>query len=199
MVFGNVKGAPGTGWTVIPNWAKKSIGSGMLTNVPARSNSLLIASSGGLIVKAAPTKTVVAHSADKAPEPEKQAARGYFVWPVSYPAISQYFGRTWFNPWHTGIDLDSRSGSAIFASDSGWVEGAFWDAYGYGLHIIINHGNGYETVYAHLSQSWVYPGQFIRQGAQIGVMGSTGWSTGPHLHFEIRSGGVPLNPLNFLH
>ncbi len=124
---------------------------------------------------------------------------GQFGWPTSGMFISQYFGATSFNPWHTGLDLDSRSGWDIFASDSGTISTASygWGG-GYGNHIIIDHGNGYQTLYGHLSALDVSVGEYVSQGQRIGTMGSTGWSTGPHLHFEIRYNGSFLNPLNYL-
>jgi len=137
------------------------------------------------------------------PEPDYGASSaggsGQFSWPTSGIFISQYFGATDFNPWHTGIDLDSRSGWDIFASDGGTVVLAEWGwGGGYGNHIIIDHGNGYQTLYGHLSNLDVSVGQTVSKGQRIGTMGSTGWSTGPHLHFEIRYNGTFLNPLNFL-
>ncbi len=124
---------------------------------------------------------------------------GNFGWPTSGIAISQYFGSTSFNPWHTGLDLDARSGWDIFASDGGTVTTAAWGwGGGYGNHIIIDHGNGYQTLYGHLSALDVSAGQYVSPGQRIGTMGSTGWSTGPHLHFEIRYNGSFLNPLSYL-
>jgi len=118
---------------------------------------------------------------------------------VAGRTITQYFGSTYYNPWHTGIDIDWRSGLAIWAADGGTVSQVIWGwGGGYGNHIIIDHGNGFQTLYAHLSDIWVSPGQFVGQGQQIGVMGSTGWSTGTHLHFEIRVNGVPVDPLGYL-
>lgn len=127
------------------------------------------------------------------------AGSGQFGWPTSGMFISQYFGSTSFNPWHTGLDLDARSGWDIFASDSGTITTATygWGG-GYGNHIIIDHGNGYQTLYGHLSALDVSSGQSVSKGQRIGTMGSTGWSTGPHLHFEIRYNGSFLNPLNYL-
>lgn len=124
---------------------------------------------------------------------------GQFGWPTAGMTITQYFGSTSFNPWHTGIDIDSRSGWDIFASDGGTVTTAAWGwGGGYGNHVIIDHGNGYSTLYGHLSSLDVSAGQYVSKGQRIGTMGSTGWSTGPHLHFEIRYGGSYLNPLNYL-
>jgi len=199
VVFGNLNSSRLSGLTVIPTGAKRSIGRGMPALGQARPANLIATSNDGFIIKAAEAKSPTPTPAPKpqpAPPPP-QAATGNFAWPVSAPNITQGFGWTRFNPWHTGVDMTSPD-FTIYVSDSGWVEGTFWDPYGYGNHILVNHGNGYETLYAHLSQSWVYPGQFVSKGQAIGYMGSTGWSTGTHLHFEVRSGGAILNPFDYL-
>lgn len=136
-------------------------------------------------------------SADSTAQP--LAGSGQFGWPTSGMTITQYFGATDFNPWHTGIDVDSRSGWDIFAADGGTITNASygWGG-GYGNHVMIDHGNGYVTLYGHLSALDVSVGQTVSKGQRIGTMGSTGWSTGPHLHFEIRYNGSFLNPLNYL-
>jgi len=130
--------------------------------------------------------------------PVNPNAQGQFAWPTSTArhTLSQSFGRTNYSAWHTGIDLTRVNGHGIFASASGTVKTSWMR--GYGNIIIINHGNGYETYYAHLKEFKVSNGQRINQGDLIGIMGSTGWSTGVHLHFEIRYNGSPLNPLNYL-
>lgn len=87
--------------------------------------------------------------------------------------------------WHTGIDLGAATGSPVFASDAG-VARTFRSGSGYGNYVIVVHGNGYATLYAHLSDFAVPDGQIVRKGEQVGFAGSTGYSTGPHLHFEIR-------------
>jgi len=129
----------------------------------------------------------------------KTAFKGTFGKPVSGWDVSQVFGHTSFERWHTGIDFTSRSGRSIFASASGQViaTNRGWGG-GYGNHIIISHGNGYTTLYGHLSQINVSKGQWVNQGQVIGIMGTTGWSTGVHLHFEIRKNGAAQNPLNYL-
>ncbi len=96
------------------------------------------------------------------------------------------------------LDIANPSSPAILAADAGTVSYAGCVRYGYGCYIVIDHGNGYQTLYAHLSSIGVAPGQGVSKGQQIGVMGSTGRSTGTHLHFEIRSAGQLLNPLSFL-
>jgi len=129
------------------------------------------------------------------------AGSGEFIWPINSGGrfITQYFG--WVNQWykHTGVDLDWRNGTDIIAADSGTVvaTGYGWGG-GYGNHIIIDHGDGYQTLYAHLSVINVKVGQNVARGESIGVMGSTGNSTGPHLHFEVRQNGIAINPLLFI-
>lgn len=115
-----------------------------------------------------------------------------FIWPTS-GVITQY--PVWY---HMAVDIANNAAPPILASDTGTVVFAGCIRYGYGCHIIIDHGNGYQSLYAHLSSIGVSPGQVVNKGQQIGVMGSTGRSTGTHLHFEVRSGEVLLNALNFL-
>jgi len=115
-----------------------------------------------------------------------------FIWPTS-GIITQY--PVWY---HMALDIANPSAPPVIASDTGTVIFAGCINWGYGCHIIIDHADGYETLYGHLSSIAVAPGQAVTQSQQIGTMGSTGRSTGTHLHFEIRSGGSLLNPLNFL-
>jgi murein DD-endopeptidase MepM/ murein hydrolase activator NlpD len=115
-----------------------------------------------------------------------------FIWPTS-GVITQY--PVWY---HMALDIANPGAPAILAADSGTVSYAGCLSWGYGCHVVIDHGNGYQTLYAHLSRYDVEAGQSVSQGQVIGVMGSTGRSTGTHLHFEIRQGGQLINPLNFL-
>lgn len=115
-----------------------------------------------------------------------------FIWPTS-GIITQY--PVWY---HMAVDIANQGMPAVLASDTGTVIFAGCVRYGYGCHIIVDHGNGYQTLYGHLSNIEVTPGQAVNKGQRIGVMGSTGMSTGTHLHFEIRTGGGLLNPLSFL-
>lgn len=125
--------------------------------------------------------------------PVSDLGSAQFIWPAS-GGISQYFA--WYHP---GVDISNLSGGPIKASDSGTVTVAGWpDSYGYGNRVILDHGNGYRTLYAHLSAIYVSPGQTISKGEVIGAMGSTGRSTGVHLHIEIIKDGVHLNPLGLL-
>jgi len=127
------------------------------------------------------------------PDAGTVSAAGSFIWPAS-GGISQRFAG-----YHPAIDISNRSGGSILAADSGTVIVAGWpDNYGYGNRVIIDHGNGFVTLYAHLSGFSVSAGQTVTRGNVIGNMGCTGRCTGTHLHFEIRSGGVVQNPLSYL-
>lgn len=127
------------------------------------------------------------------PDAGSVTALGSFVWPAG-GSISQRF--SWY---HKGIDIANKAAPSILAADSGKVVVAGWtDGYGYGNRVVIDHGNGYRTLYGHLSRVSVVVGQNVARGNVIGQMGSTGRSTGIHLHFEVIKNGVYLNPLNVL-
>ncbi len=117
---------------------------------------------------------------------------GRFIWPTS-GAITQYYGR-----YHLALDIGQWIGEPIKAAESGYGAVAGWSNVGYGWHIIVDHGNGWSTLYAHLSKINVKAGQAVTKGDVIGLAGTSGNSTGPHLHFEIRYNGVGQNPLNYL-
>ncbi len=123
---------------------------------------------------------------------------GSFTWPVpGVKTISSPFGYRW-GRLHSGIDISTTGvyGRTVVAADSGTVT-VKNSASGYGLHIIISHGNGYSTCYAHLSAVNVSSGQVVAKGQAIGKVGNSGSSTGPHLHFEIRTNNSPRNPMNY--
>ncbi len=98
---------------------------------------------------------------------------------------------------HTGIDFTSNIGVEIHATGDGVVENVEFDARGYGNHVIISHGYGYETLYGHMSKITVRRGQKIKRGEVIGFVGNTGASTGPHCHYEVIYNGTKINPINF--
>ncbi len=106
---------------------------------------------------------------------------GSFIYPVGSRYFTQYY---WYG--HQAVDIALPEGQAVYASDTGTVTYAGWNTYGYGNLIVVNHGNGYETFYGHLSGINVVPGQIVYQGNVIGASGNTGRSSGPHIHFEIR-------------
>jgi murein DD-endopeptidase MepM/ murein hydrolase activator NlpD len=116
-----------------------------------------------------------------------------------YPTPLHYLSGFDYSSIHPAIDLAGSTGHAIFASDSGVVVYAGWNDWGYGYVIVLDHGNGWQTLYAHLSAINVVCGQSVYQGDVIGAMGSTGNSSGPHLHFEIMHDEYgKVNPHNFL-
>lgn len=121
------------------------------------------------------------------------SATGSFAWPIGGRITQRY---AWY---HRGVDIATSTGTPVLAADSGTVVTAGWpDNSGYGNRVVIDHGNGYRTLYGHLSKVNVAVGQTVKRGNVVGLEGSTGRSTGPHLHFEIRRGGTLLNPLEFL-
>ena len=119
--------------------------------------------------------------------------------PISsgYTITSRFGWRSSGN--HTGLDVAAPTGTSIHASASGTVTAAGWSTSGYGYHVIINHGNGVETLYGHCSKLYVKEGQYVNQGDVIGAVGSTGNSTGPHLHLEVRVNGAKYNPQYYVY
>jgi murein DD-endopeptidase MepM/ murein hydrolase activator NlpD len=126
------------------------------------------------------------------PIPSGAQGTGQFRWPV-VGYITQDF---WSG--HRAIDIAVPSGSPVYAADSGYVTFSGWTDVGYGFLVRIDHGNGFETLYAHNTQLLVVAGEAVVRGQLIAYSGSTGHSTGPHVHFEVRLNGVPLNPRLYL-
>jgi murein DD-endopeptidase MepM/ murein hydrolase activator NlpD len=126
-----------------------------------------------------------------------QVGYGNFI----YPTTEHWLSGTPYTPsvGHYGVDFAGHMGSPIYASDAGTVVYAGWNDWGYGNLVVLDHGNGWETRYAHLSQINVGCGQNVGQGDTIALMGSTGHSTGPHLHFEMVNATYGrVNPFDFL-
>ena len=98
---------------------------------------------------------------------------------------------------HTGMDFTAKIGTPIYATGDGYVITADGSGRGYGNHVVINHGYGYQTLYGHMSRIKIRRGQSVKRGEIIGYVGNTGTSTAPHLHYEVRKGGRPINPVNF--
>ncbi|MDQ4075171.1 MAG: LysM peptidoglycan-binding domain-containing M23 family metallopeptidase [Chloroflexota bacterium] len=119
------------------------------------------------------------------------AAPSGLIWPL-HGRITQ-----WSHRGHVGLDIDGHHGDPVVAAASGTVRFAGWQR-GYGNLLIVTHGNGRETYYAHLSDFAVQAGKWVEVGQVIGYVGSTGWSSGSHLHFEVREWGVRYNPIAYL-
>lgn len=125
-----------------------------------------------------------------------------FIWPTSTHYVTCAYGYrvhpiTGNYSFHSGIDIGASSGSPIYASKSGTVTTATY-SYVYGNYVTINHGDGFSTLYGHMTNYVVSPGQYVSRGQVIGYVGSTGWSTGAHLHFTIYKNGSTVNPLSYL-
>ena len=138
----------------------------------------------------------VSHYATKTVAPVPGVVgEGRFMWPTA-GIITQKF--SWY---HSGVDIANSSGPDVVAAASGTVVTAGWNAGGYGTYVVIDHGNGYKTLYGHMANgsTIVQAGQVVRQGQKLGRMGSTGRSTGTHLHFEIKpAAGGFVDPLSML-
>lgn len=100
---------------------------------------------------------------------------------------------------HTGMDFTAPTGTEIYATGDGTIEKAENAGNGYGIHVIINHGYGYQTLYGHMSRVKVHPGQKIKRGELIGYVGNTGTSSGPHVHYEVIKNGEKINPVNYFY
>jgi len=129
------------------------------------------------------------------------APSGKFAWPVAGRIISGFGNRYHpifgYNRFHSGIDIVASYGTPVKAADGGQVVQAGYFG-GYGNSVMLYHGGGFATWYAHLSSINVSMGQFVQRGQVIGLIGSTGWTTGPHLHFEVRINGTPQDPRAYL-
>lgn len=133
---------------------------------------------------------------------EGEANNPGFIWPApDCKAITSKFGYRWHpilncERFHAGLDIGSQAGDVVIAAYSGIIAEAQYSE-SYGNYVLINHGNGYSTIYAHMSSIAVEAGQPVSQGDTIGYVGSTGWSTAPHLHFEIRYSDVRTDPATY--
>lgn len=114
------------------------------------------------------------------------------LWPTSGRVITQYYGGK-----HTGIDVDGHYDSPIYASEDGVVVKSEWNSNGYGYYIVIDHGGGMQTLYAHTSKRFVEAGEQVTRGQVIAMVGTTGRSTGTHLHYEVRINNKRFNPLSY--
>lgn len=113
--------------------------------------------------------------------------------PLVETPITSHFGMRG-SRWHYGTDIDLNTGDSIFAAFDGVIRINKWDGGGYGHYIVVRHYNGLETLYGHMSKTLAQPGQLVKSGDLIGLGGSTGRSSGPHLHYEVRYMGNPIDP-----
>lgn len=126
--------------------------------------------------------------------PSLERVSGGFIWPTTVRRITQYFrGR-----FHPGIDIGMPTGNAIYAASDGVVEMSGWNRGGYGYMILLDHSDNIKTRYGHASRLLVSPGEQVSKGQVIALIGSTGRSTGPHVHFEVIVNGVRVNPLLYV-
>ena len=133
----------------------------------------------------------------------EQLGTGVFTWPApGYKTITSAYGMRYhpilkYNKMHTGVDIGAPSGADIVAADSGTVIQTGWLG-GYGQVVVLDHGGGISTLYAHMSTIIAVNGSSVTKGQVIGKVGSTGWSTGPHLHFEVRINGAYTDPMSYI-
>jgi LysM repeat protein len=161
--------------------------------VVARQRVLLPGARRGEAVR--PDRNEVSRASDawaSSPWPEWRYGDGNFIWPVDGP-ISQGA-----RPGHWALDIAVPLGTPVKAADRGTVMLAGWNPTGYGFRVVIDHGNDYLTLYAHLSDIYVEQGEVVGKGQVIGASGANGNITGPHLHFEIRDFGMLTDPAKFL-
>ena len=139
---------------------------------------------------------ITAARANDVAEPSAPVASGArerlvrFLWPTHGVLTQGFFD------YHPGIDIANDVGTPEVAADAGQVVFAGWGSYG--IYVEIDHGNGFHTIYGHLSAVMVGTGRVVARGQLIGLMGATGRASGPHLHFEIRYQGIPQNPIDLL-
>jgi len=154
---------------------------GMTLSIPsalAGANSVAYASTGpGLCADVTP----------------RRSGTGYFIRPTPRYNFTQGYSAL-----HAGVDLAIDAGTPVFAADSGTVVYAGWNPGGYGNLVVLDHGNGWRTYYAHLQSVHVRCGEWLSRGSTIGEIGSTGNSSGPHLHFEMLRFGIAVNPAGYI-
>jgi LysM repeat protein len=126
------------------------------------------------------------------PPPASSSSGTKLQWPTTGHRISQYY-----RIGHPAIDITGNYSQPIYAADDGRAEAVGWGT-GYGNRIILNHGNGIKTLYGHASKIFIKTGDYVKRGQTIGMIGCTGWCTGPHIHFEVIVNGAKPNPLSYL-
>jgi len=138
------------------------------------------------------------HSKERLSDDENPRSAPNYLWPVDGGKIVSFYGWRSSRRFHDGIDIKAESGTKVFAAKSGEVIYSDHKIRGYGNMIVIRHNGGFSTVYAHNKVLLVHKGDVVQQGDVISHVGSTGHSTGPHLHFEVRKGKFSADPLKYL-
>lgn len=199
---GSPRGAGSPGMPKMPVASAGESGSlGLAETEPGSAPVMAIGGSGGSGVPTGPAATGAGADGADATGEDDAPARGSAREPIrlSWPMlgdITSYYGPR-DNEFHTGIDIAAVTGQAVRAALGGTVVEAGWRG-GYGLCVVVDHGNGLQTLYAHNSKLEVEIGDQVEPGHLLALAGSTGYSTGPHLHFEILLNGFPVNPLPWL-
>lgn len=179
---------------------EKIISSNQLGNTLRIGDKIMVPGGRKITVAASPAKTTPTNNSGlsiirdlvKAPDSSAATSDSKMAWPTEGQRITQYY--SWR---HTGLDIANKTGTPLYAAEAGTVEYAGWSN-GYGYNVLINHGDGRKTRYAHASKLFVEVGDSVSRGENIAAMGSTGWSTGPHIHFEVIINGKKQNPLNYI-
>jgi murein DD-endopeptidase MepM/ murein hydrolase activator NlpD len=181
--------------TTIGDWARPNIEAGTWLVIPGGRREY-VSWSAPVIPRDNPSVARVLGPGACASVVDGAVGAGVYIWPANNHFLSGFD----FNPEvnHSGIDIDGNTGDPVYAADNGVVVYAGWNNWGYGNVVVINHGNDWQTLYAHLDTYNVTCGQSVFQGNVIGAMGSTGNSTGSHLHYEMMYNGVKVNPWNYL-
>ncbi len=151
---------------------------------------------GGKVPKVVPIAPIYSGVPSTGLASVAESDKGFCAWPTTVRVLTQYY--SWY---HNGIDIATPRNipsPPLLACTSGTVVRAGWDPFGLGLHVRIDHGDGYETVYGHMSRIDVSYGQNVSRGEVIGLMGSTGRSTGTHVHFMVKYNGIAQDPFNFV-
>lgn len=151
-----------------------------------------------LLLSACVTGPSVREYQDSMPNPASSLLDFSIPIETTAPSVVSLFGWRTRSKMHEGIDFRASMGTPVLASEKGVVLYVGQSLSGYGLIVVINHGDRWSTVYAHLSRALVARGNYVRKGQRIAHSGNSGRSSGPHLHFEIRKGADPLDPLLFL-
>lgn len=186
--------ANGLSLETIGDYANPNIPAGKWLVVPGGSRSLLTWSAP-FVTRENPAVASIYGPGACSSVMDGPVGSGSFIWPSSEHYISGYDYSEASN--HRAIDIGGKMGNPIYSADAGVIVYAGWNDWGYGNVVMVDHGNGWQTLYAHLDSYNVQCGYYVGPGDIIGAMGSTGNSSGPHLHYEMRYSGVPQNPNNF--